>query len=133
MNPDTLLQAVQPAQSNFGIEVAKLLLFSIFVTASLEVIKEAYKRFSPSGINEQTTKILNFALALLFCWAFDYGVMMRIVEAGVKARVGISGWLDYVATSSMIYMGADWIFAKFSASVEKARAIKTAALNGGVK
>jgi len=130
---DTLVQVAQSTQNNFGIEVAKLLLFAIFVSASLEVIKETYKRFSPGGMHSQTCKILSFSLALLFCWAFDYGVMMRIVEAGVKARVGISGWLDYVATSSMIYMGADWIFAKFSASVEKAKAIKMAAINGGGK
>lgn len=124
---DTLEVMAHPSQQTFAIELAKLFMFSIFVTAFLEVFKEIYKRFDTNGMQEQTTKIINFALALLFCYAFDYGVMSRLVEVGVKAREGLSGWLDYGGTAALIYMGADWVFNKFSAAIAKAKAAKATA------
>ena len=124
---DTLQVAADLPQQTFAIELLKLFIFSIFVTAFLEVFKEIYKRFDPDGMQEQTTKIFNYSLALLFCYAFDYGVMGRLVAVGTNARQGLSGWLDYLGTAALVYMGADWTFNKFSAMIAKAKAAKALA------
>jgi hypothetical protein len=137
MTPDTVFvsaQAVaQSTSDTFWIELVKCALFSVFVSALLEVFKETFKRFNPDGLDSQTVKILNFVLALSMCYVFDYGLMMRVIQGGVKLRGSVAPYLDYLATAAVIYKGADWVFDKFSAMKAKLVATRASYENGNAK
>jgi hypothetical protein len=107
----------------FALEVAKLLVLMIFTTAALDVLKTAYKRYNPAGMNEYTIGLWKYAIAFFTCYSFGYGAMSHIIEFGSKARAS-ADMVDYVLTAAVIFMGADWFFQQFSASVEKAKAAK---------
>jgi hypothetical protein len=51
---------------------------------------------------------------MLFCYAADYGVLARIIQTGEHLRATLLGWMDYVGTSSLIYMGAGYVFDKLA-------------------
>lgn len=97
-----------------AVELLKLFVFSMFITATLEVLKAFYMRFKRGEMNTDTVKILNFLLALLFCYAADYGVLARIIQTGEHLRESLLGWMDYIGTSSLIYMGAGYVFDKLA-------------------
>ncbi len=111
-------------EQTFAMELAKLIMFSICVTATLEVVKALYEQMVGDAMQEARVKVVNFLLALLYCWVLGYGIMVRVFFAGEQPKGTLASWLDYIATASLLYMGADWIFNKFSASIAKAKAIK---------
>jgi hypothetical protein len=51
---------------------------------------------------------------LLFCYAADHGVLARIIQTGEHLRESLLGWMDYVGTASLIYMGAGFVFDKLA-------------------
>ena len=118
MQPDTVqavaLVSSQAVSDTFWIELLKLAIFSVFVSATLQVIKDIYRRFHVGDLDSDTVKMLNFGLALAFCYVFDYGVMMRVIQGGVRLKGKIAPYMDYIATASLVYMGADWAFDKFA-------------------
>jgi hypothetical protein len=97
-----------------AVELLKLFVFSLFITATLEVVKTVYSRFKGRPMQDETVKILNFVLALVYCYAADYGVLARVVETGSHLRESLLGWLDYIGTASLVYMGAGYVFDKLS-------------------
>jgi hypothetical protein len=115
-------------QNNLWAELLKLAIFAVFVTSIIEVIKG----ISAVGIRgilkdlwgtliyntdmrPESIQSLNFAIALYCCWAFDYGVISKLIQTGTQIRHGAAGWLDYIGTASLIYTGADSLFRKFAA------------------
>ena len=105
-----------------GVALAKLFVFSIFITAIIEVIKAIAARgawnliwelfsslWSNSPLSSESVKILNFLIALLYCKVFDYGVMTNILQLQFKENP-FAYFLDYIGTASLVFMGAGWVF-----------------------
>ena len=101
------------------VELLKLAIFAFFVTGLLEVWKDIrdIKKTSGTARGEAITRLLNFAVAAFACWAFDYGVISRVVEIGANARQGIASFVDYLGTASIVRLGAVAIFEKFSSLI----------------
>ena len=109
------------------IELLKLGIFAIFVTSMLEVIKNISAKGFWGIITDlwgtlilnrpmckESIQTFNFMIALLCCYAFDYGVVGNLIEPGKAARADLSGWIDYIGTASLVYAGADTLFKKFA-------------------
>jgi hypothetical protein len=120
--------AQQTIQATLWMELLKLGIFTVFVTSIIEVTKGLsamgiggffkdlwYTLTTGKGMQCESILVLNFVIALVCCWAFDYGVITKIIDPGVKFRAGFAGWIDYVGTAALIYTGADSLFKKFSA------------------
>jgi hypothetical protein len=126
------MDPVQTIQSTLWVELLKLAIFAVFVTSIIEVVKgiSAVSIFKTvkgiilalwrnDSLCKESILVINFAIALFCCWAFDYGVIDKVIQPGAGIQVGISGWIDYIGTASLIYTGADAMFKKFS-SMKKA-------------
>jgi len=111
---------------SFQIQLLMLVVFMMFTSALLEICKRIYNRFDKSnkGIKVETLWILQFAIALFACYAFDYGAMARIIQAGVKVRGSLAGWFDYFGTAALVSLGADWGYDFFAKQKAKLKAIK---------
>lgn len=48
-----------------------------------------------------------FALALLYCWGFDYDAMTEILKVEIAENNQLGWWLAYVGTASVVYVGVD--------------------------
>jgi hypothetical protein len=109
---------------DFGLAVLQLAVFMMFATAIIEVIKgvsakgiwSLIKEFvltitKGTAMSNETIKILNFIIALVMLRAFEFSALARILGIDTIKFGGFAYWLDYVATASVIYMGADYIFA----------------------
>jgi hypothetical protein len=107
----------------FAIAALQLMVFMMFVTAVIEVIKGVSAKglvgivkevvkglFKNQKLSEETIKTLNFVVALIFLRAFEYGAMSRLLNIDTVTLGPFAYWLDYIATASVIYMGADYIF-----------------------
>ncbi len=81
-------QAAQAIQSNLWQELLKLAIFAVFVTSIIEVVKgisaigikgifvDLWKTLiRNTPMQTGSIQTLNFVIALLCCWAFDYGVI----------------------------------------------------------
>ncbi len=114
-------------QNTIWIELLKLGVFAIFVSSIIEVVKGISTKgffgifkdlFNTLVHNKpmcaETIQTINFTIALLCCYAFDYGVISKLIEPGQALRVGLAGWIDYIGTASLVYSGADALFKKFS-------------------
>jgi hypothetical protein len=106
-------------ENTWWLELLKLGIFAFFVTGLLEVWKDIrdVKKTVGTKRGEAITRLLNFAVAAFACWAFDYGVISRVVEIGANARQGIASFVDYLGTASIVRLGAVAIFEKFSAVI----------------
>ena len=115
-------------QNNLWIELFKLAIFAVFVTSIIEVVKGIsaksilgifkdiwYTLKDNTPICKESVLVINFTIALLCCWSFDYGVISKLIEPGIHLRQSFAGWVDYIGTASLIYTGADAMFVKFSA------------------
>lgn len=120
----------------FGLAVIQLLVFMMFVTAVIEVIKGISAKglwgiiselftslVKNQKLSEHTLKTLNFAVALIFLRAFEYGAMARILAIDTGSLGPVAYWLDYIATASVIYMGADYLFSWYWKIKAKASAV----------
>lgn len=107
------------------VSVGKLAVFAVFITAIIEVIKNVaakgllnmvkellFSLVKSSPLSVDSMKMLNFIIALVYCRVFDYGVMQEILQLQF-GEYPLAYLLDYIGTASVIYMGADWVFAKF--------------------
>lgn len=114
--------------NNLWIQLFKLAIFAIFVSSIIEVVKGVSAKgfkgifvdlwntlIHNKPICSETIQTINFVIALTCCWAFDYGVISKIIEPGSALKIGVAGWIDYIGTASLIYTGADALFKKFSA------------------
>lgn len=103
--------------------IIKVLVMMFFVTAFVEVLKDLFhagpfkmlwglitRLWNGDTLPAEYIRFLTFLVALLTAYSFDFGVMSNIVEAGQKVREGLSGWVDYIGTSSVVAMGASWAF-----------------------
>lgn len=120
---------------------AQVAVFFVFVTAIVQVIKgisgsgflSLFKNLfrtlwsNKIQLTEDELHTLSFIVALLCCYAFDFGVIGSIVQTGTKIRESLAGWIDYIGTASLVYMGADWVYQKFAAVVSQAKAAQEAA------
>ena len=113
--------------SKIWIELLKLGIFAVFVTSTLEVIKNVSAKGFWGIVRDvwgtlilnrpmckESIQTFNFMIALLCCYAFDYGVVGNLIEPGKAARADLSGWIDYIGTASLVYAGADTLFKKFA-------------------
>lgn len=128
---------------NLFTTLIQLAVFSVFVTSIIEVIKGisavgikglllglwntliANKAMPPEGF-----PVLNFAVALLCCWAFNVTIMSRLfenilfVQAALKpGQVFAARWIDYFGTASVVYMGSDQLFNRFLAVERQAKVV----------
>lgn len=121
MEPDTLQTVITQTGESFTVELLKLGLFAIFITAVIEVIKGISAKglwglikeivtslWKQQPLSAEAVKVLNFAIALVYLRVFEYGVMMRLLK--VQIDTDFAWWLDYLATASLLYMGAEWAF-----------------------
>jgi hypothetical protein len=111
-------------------KIVVLGIFSVFITSIIEVIK-GISAIGLKGllIGLYTTliknkpmpdgsfQVLNFLIALLCCWAFNIGLMSTFTYVlGIATRTtlpGVSSYIDYFGTASVVYLGADQMFKKF--------------------
>lgn len=113
--------------SNLFLQLAMLFVFSVFITAILEVIKGIALKgvwnmlkelwnclIHNTPLTEASIKVLTFAIALLFCRVFNYGAMSKILQITIPDNK-FAGLLDYIGTSALIYMGSGWAFDQFAA------------------
>jgi len=106
------------------VNLAKLFLFSIFISAVVEVIKGFLVEVGDKKpLSGQSIKVLTFAFALLYAKAFDYGAMSKILAIDYGEN-RFAGFLDYVGTAALVYNGADWAFNKFSAIKAKLQTVQ---------
>lgn len=110
---------------NLFVAIGKLAVFSVFITAIIEVIKTVAMRglwtmikelfvglLKNSPLSSDSVKVLNFVIALFYCRVFQYGVMQEVL--GLKfGDFPLAYFLDYIGTSSVIFMGAGWAYDKF--------------------
>lgn len=109
--------------TQFALSALQLMVFMMFVTAVIEVIKGISAKgvwgifreivvslVKNTELSVETIKTLNFVIALTFLRAFEYGAMARLLGIDTAAFGAFAYWLDYVATASVIYMGADYLF-----------------------
>jgi len=119
--------------NNFFIQVIQLMVFMVFLTAIVEVVKGIsakgllgiikelfFALYKNTNLTEETMKTLNFVIALVYLKVFNYGVMQNLLA--LKIETNLAWWLDYIATASLCYMGADWVFQKIKAVRDKAKA-----------
>lgn len=111
----------------FGLAVVQLLVLMMFVTADLEVFKAIWAWITKKKLSEGAIKFWNFAIALIFCRAFDYGAMVRILGVDTVGLGEFAFWTDATATAAVIYMGADYLFSWYWKIKAKADAITAGA------
>ena len=110
--------------------LAVLGVFAVFIMSIIEVIK-GISAIGLKGLIKGLFKtliknepmptgafpVLNFSIALLYCWAFHVGIMVAFTKVlNVKPSdplPQIAYFLDYFGTASMVYLGADQMFKKF--------------------
>jgi|SRR3990170_8149295 len=109
--------------TQFGLSAIQLVVFMMFVTAVIEVIKGisakgvfgivkelAFTLIKNQPLSPETIRTLNFIIALVFLRSFEYGAMARLLGIDTMRFGPFAYWLDYIATASVIYMGADYLF-----------------------
>lgn len=129
--------------TQFGSTLAVLGVFSVFIMSIIEVIKGISATglkglivglwdtlISNKKMPPNTFPVLNFVIALLYCWSFRVGVMIaftRVLNVQPNnALPQIAYFLDYFGTASVVYLGADQMFKKFvDAAVQEGKAITT--------
>ena len=118
---------------NFFLQAVQLMVFMVFITAVIEVIKGISAKgvwgiakelffglYRNTKLSEGTLKALNFVIALIYLRVFNYGVMVNLLGLHLNGNAW-AWWLDYIATASLCYMGADWVFQKIAAVKAKAK------------
>lgn len=113
------------------VSVAKLAVFAVFITAIIEVIKNVAAKglftmvkelivslVKNSPLSPDSVKVLNFVISLVYCKVFEYGVMEDILQIQF-GNFPLANTLDYIGTSSLIYMGAGWAYDQFMAIKNK--------------
>ena len=115
--------------------LVQIAVLSVFVTSLIEVIKGIsavgavglvkelwYTLINNKKMGAATFPVLNFVVALLFCWAFDISIMKQIFATllGNRIHEPIASWLDYFGTASVVYAGADMFFKKLLAAEKSA-------------
>jgi hypothetical protein len=70
------------------------------------------------NINQSSFPVLNFAVALLLCWAFDITIMKQLFTSirGDRLHEPFTSWMDYFGTASVVYAGADQFFKRVLAT-----------------
>jgi hypothetical protein len=109
--------------TKFAISALQLVVFMMFVTAVIEVIKGISAKgiwgiikelvltiIKNQKLSEETIKTMNFIIALVFLRSFEYGAMAKLLDIDTLKFGAFAYWLDYIATASVIYMGADYLF-----------------------
>lgn len=104
------------------VSLAKLAVFSIFITAIIEVIKGVAANgawnlvkslfsalWSNKPLSSEAVKVLNFVIALVYCKVFEYGVMQGVLQLSFGDNA-LAYFLDYIGTASVVYMGAGWFY-----------------------
>ena len=113
------------------ISIAKLAVFAVFITAIIEVIKNVAAKglftmvkelitglWKNSPLSPDSIKVLNFVIALIYCKVFQYGVMQEVLQLKF-GEFPLAYLLDYIGTSSVIYMGAGWFYDQIMAIKQK--------------
>lgn len=109
--------------TKFAISALQLVVIMMFVTAVIEVIKGISAKgiwgiikeltltiTKNQNLSEETIKAMNFIIALVILRAYEYGAMARLLDIDTIKFGAFAYWLDYIATASVIYMGADYLF-----------------------
>jgi hypothetical protein len=127
--------------------VFQLIFMAFFTTGLLEVFKDVYawlirsrnsfaNKFRTTKvilkeedeyISAEATKFVAFLLGIWMCYALDYGALANIIGLGDRARQGQAMWLDYLATASIIRLGAGGTFDALSMLTTKLQAAKVVA------
>jgi hypothetical protein len=123
--------------TKFALALGQLAVFMIFITAVIEVIKGistkgiwgiikelAKTLIKNTPLSPETLKTLNFVVALVYLRVFNYGVMLSLLGVDLEKLGAFAWWLDYIATASVVYMGADWAYQQFAALKAKANGIR---------
>jgi hypothetical protein len=125
--------------TKFVLSAVQLMVFMMFVTAVIEVIKGVSAKgiwgilkeitltlIKNQKLSEETIKTLNFVIALVFLRSYEYGAMARLLGIDTTSFGSFAYWLDYIATASVIYMGADYLFSWYWKIKNKADEVKNA-------
>ncbi len=103
--------------------IAQIAIFSIFISSSIEVIKgvsaigikqlllDLWKTlWHNEDMKSESFPVLNFAIALLFCWSFNITLIQRIFDLSNLPHQELANFLDYFGTASVTYLGSDQFF-----------------------
>jgi hypothetical protein len=127
--------------------VFQLIFMAFFATGLTDVAKDIYTwirqslngfankfRISKVTLTEDqlylsggAAKFLAFAIGIWMCYALDYGALANIIGLGDKARQGQAALIDYMATASIIRLGAGGTFDVLTMLTTKLQAAKTIA------
>lgn len=113
-----------------SVSIFQLIFMAFFTTSLNEVVKDLYAWFvreknallnrfrvtkvtlreSDEWISGEAMKFIGFILGIYMCYVLDYGALSDIIQLGVRARGNQAMWLDYIATGSLIRLGASGVF-----------------------
>jgi len=100
--------------------LVQLGMFSAFIHAIIEVLKGIsgvgvlgifkellFAIFKNQKMSVHTIRTMVFALALFYCWGFDYDAMTQILKVEIADTNTVGWWLAYIGTASVVYVGVD--------------------------
>ena len=109
----------------FGKQAIQLIMFWAFIHSVVEVLKYVsakgvlgivkelwFSLYKNAYMSSDTLRTLVFALALLYCWAFDYGVMSDMLGIQIEETNNFAWWLDYIGTASVVFEGVAVFYAR---------------------
>jgi hypothetical protein len=121
--------------------VIQISIFSIFISSIVEVMK-GISGIGVVGLlkglwntlihNKQMDAnafpVLNFAIAMLCCWAFNITAMSYIFQnllalqerTSTPMQIVFSRWIDYFGTASVTYLGSDQFYKRIIEAKKKA-------------
>lgn len=106
--------------------LVKVVIFSAFIHSINNVLKGisakgvwgTVKELANAIIKQQplsgdTLRTMSFALALVYCYFFDFDVMTDLLKVTIPDTDLVAWWLAYVGTASVVYEGVDQFYKRF--------------------
>lgn len=95
-------------------------MFSAFIHAIIEVLKGISAQglwgivkdlwatlFRDKNMEPGTMKTMVFVLAVVYCIAFDYDAMTKILGVDIAEESTVAWYLAYAGTSAVVYVGVE--------------------------
>ena len=91
--------------------------FTIFVFATIEVIKGLYKSFfdkikKPKKIHKSSLRVLNFVISYFYAMVFNYQ-FANIILGYSGSKVVLNNYVNYLIVASLMYVGSKKIWQSY--------------------
>lgn len=91
-------------------EIVLYVFFSLFVFATIEVIKGLVKSINYDWkLKENILRWLNFSVAFLYAWTFDFQLANMIFKQAGNS-IALNKWANYFVVACLIYVGSKRIW-----------------------